>query len=67
MEATTVSVGNSTWLSFLSTTSLIATYELGDKTFLIASLMALQKSRWTVLLGSISAMLCMNAISRKSS
>ncbi|KAH9396851.1 hypothetical protein TYRP_003150 [Tyrophagus putrescentiae] len=54
---------NFSYSDFLSSASLITSHELGDKTFLIASLMALQKSRWTVLLGSMSAMTLMNCIS----
>lgn len=57
--------GNFSYSALFSSTSLITSHELGDKTFLIASLMALQKSRWTVLLGSMTAMALMNCISSK--
>jgi len=52
----TEAVANTFWHSFLTTASLMAACELGDKTFFITSIMSLKKNRLAVFLGSSLAM-----------
>ncbi|SSD59364.1 related to GCR1-dependent translation factor 1 [Saccharomycodes ludwigii] len=49
--------------SFLLAISMIVVSEIGDKTFLIAVLMAMRNSRWTVFFASSSSLVIMTVLS----
>ncbi|CAD7703973.1 unnamed protein product [Ostreobium quekettii] len=52
------------WSSgFLAATSLVFFSEVGDKTFFIAGLLAMQLGRWVAFLGSLSALALMSVVS----
>lgn len=49
--------------AFVASLSVILVSELGDKTFFIAAIMAMQHSRWIVFLGAITALALMTILS----
>lgn len=51
---------SSFWSGFLSSLSMIILSEIGDKTFLIAAIMAMSQGRWTVFSGALSALSLMS-------
>lgn len=49
--------------AFIASLSMILVSELGDKTFFIAAIMAMQHSRLTVFVGALSALSAMTVLS----
>lgn len=49
--------------AFIASLSVVVVSELGDKTFFIAAIMAMQHSRWIVFVGAISALALMTILS----
>ncbi|KAI8868334.1 UPF0016-domain-containing protein [Ramicandelaber brevisporus] len=59
----TLDNGTSTLQAFLSSVAVIFATEIGDKTFLIAAVMAMRHPRTTIFLGAILALFIMSALS----
>jgi Predicted membrane protein len=53
--------------AFIASISVIIVSELGDKTFLIAAIMAMRHPRLTVFVGALSALGLMTVLSGKNS
>ncbi|KAK8819505.1 transmembrane protein [Blastocystis sp. ATCC 50177/Nand II] len=52
------------WLSgFLKTFAMILSMEIGDKTFFIGAILAMNNNKWMVLIGSVAALVVMCVIS----
>merc|ERR1719162_2854496 len=51
------------WNGFTTSTTMIIATEIGDKTFFIAAVLSMRNSRYSVLFGSVMALVCMTVLS----